>query len=128
MFIESSSESAYPEINITNKNPFVKGGDNIIFDIQYSGDTANVWLNPKSIVLEGFVGTIGVHKADDRTVSITVKNIDTNDLTTPKYIRITGGTAISSTGKLSDDMLSDVFSMQRTDYEKFILILFDISG
>jgi len=127
--IKRSLESIYPEISIIYKSgPSIKRGDTIIFYVRYTGNIANVYLGNGSIVLKEFVGTLGIQKVDDRTAKITVANIDTNDISTPKYIMITGGTAISSTGDLVEFMISDSFTMHLTNFEQGVKMIFDISG
>jgi hypothetical protein len=127
--IKSSLEGVYPEINIINKSgPSIKRGGTVIFYVRYTGNIASVMLGNGSIVLKEFVGTLGIQKVDDRTAEITIKNIDTNDISTLKYIMITGGTAMSSTGNLSEFVISNAFTMQLTNFEQGVKRIFDISG
>jgi len=81
----------------SNYNP--KAGQSITFTLTYTGDVGNIWLSEGSIVLNGFTANKTI-TASGNTRILTLSNLQGSG--SGKYIQVTGGTAISSTGDLSN--------------------------
>jgi|GEM_PF-2104716 len=87
----------------SNYNP--KSGDTINFTLTYTGDVGNIWLGTGSVVLNGFTANKSISgSGNSRTV--TLSNLQ--GVGSGKSVSITGGTAISSSGELSNSANSVV--------------------
>ncbi|MDF2866149.1 MAG: hypothetical protein K0R72_967 [Clostridia bacterium] len=80
----------------SNYNP--NAGGTITFTLTYSGDVGNIWLGTGSVVLNGFTANKAI-SGSGNTRTLTLSNLQ--GAGSGKYVSITGGTAISSTGDLS---------------------------
>jgi hypothetical protein len=81
----------------SNYNP--KVGESITFTLTYTGDVGYIGIGPGSVVLRGFTANKTITGSGNTRI-LTLSNIQGEGPN--KYIEITGGTAISSTGDLSN--------------------------
>jgi hypothetical protein len=86
----------------------VTEGSSISFNAYYSGDVAYINLTGGSIVLNGFTANKSIGGSGNvRTITLSnIRGVGSN-----KNITITGGTAISSTGELSNPVGSGIFTI-----------------
>lgn len=81
----------------SNYNP--KAGSTITFTLTYTGDVGNIWLGTGSVVLNGFTANKSI-SGTGNTRTLTLTNLQ--GVGSGKYVSVTGGTAISSSGDLSN--------------------------
>ncbi|MDD2376116.1 MAG: hypothetical protein PHD15_00440 [Clostridia bacterium] len=81
----------------SNYNPIA--GGTINFTLTYTGDVGNIWLGTGSVVLNGFTANKSI-SGTGNTRTLTLTNLQ--GVGSGKSVSITGGTAISSTGDLSN--------------------------
>lgn len=81
----------------SNYNP--QAGQTITFTLTYSGDVGNIMVGPGSVVLNGFTANKSISGTGNTRI-LTLSNLQGTG--SGKYVAVTGGTAISSTGDLSN--------------------------
>lgn len=81
----------------SNYNP--KAGETITFTLTYTGDVGNIWLGTGSVVLNGFTANKAI-SGTGNTRTLTLSNLQ--GVGSGKSVSITGGTAVSTSGDLSN--------------------------
>jgi hypothetical protein len=81
----------------SNYNP--QAGQTITFTLTYTGDVGNIMVGPGSVVLNGFTANKSI-SGSGNSRTLTLSNLQGTG--SGKYVSVTGGTAISSTGDLSN--------------------------
>lgn len=96
--VVSALSGVYLQISApSNYNP--KAGQSITFTLTYTGDVGNIMIGPGSVVLNGFTANKTISGSGNTRI-LTLSNLQGSG--SGKYIQVTGGTAISSTGDLSN--------------------------
>ena len=101
----------YVDLFISNPAS-VTEGRTITFNFNYTGQVLNVSLLAKEVILNGFTGKVTV-SGTGNTRKVTISNV--KDIAGDNYVRVTAGTAISTTGKLENGARSSSFSILPKD-------------
>lgn len=87
------------------------------FTLKYTNDINTILLQPNNLALEGFTANINI-KSDDTNANnkiVTLTNIQNKAGTSEsKRIRVAGGTAVSSDGRLANAITTETFTIRAT--------------
>ena len=89
----------------------VEEGGSINFTLTYDGDVKSIALSEASIATKGFTSNISI-KANGNNRIVTLSNIKDDGASTENRVYITGGTAVSSDGKLSNSSKTQAFTIK----------------
>jgi len=107
----------------SNYNP--KSGDTVNLTLNYTGDVANVWVGAGSVVLNGFTANKSI-SGSGNSRTLTLSNLQ--GVGSSKSVSVTGGTAESSTGELSNSVTSGLFTINAAVPADTIAPVLTISG